>query len=1614
MNGAKCSVRFLSVMIVIIMLLCNISVIGMIGQSVDSTEEGPSNMDYDVVATNVDEAIYEPIYGENGECIEYKLVRGVNGNFAIPDTYEGKPVTVIGPRAFYHFENLGPITIGSNVREICDEAFAYSSIPGFHRQSDNPITFGERVFAESDIRSISLLSNDSVITERDGSLYFNLLLNTRNLVTILVKGSDGPILNPIYDGIAQNNMLCYKFEGGAEAVLHIAASTTSISFNSSALCDEIFSIDDKIFFIEGLFNWCTEISDIRVDPDNLNLHLESNGDLLVNNNRLLFIKPVSVSQTIVLPDNLNYNFLESSSNPFAWVGSNRTFVSDSDKLVFSDDGKELMFVESTYVVPGNAQFSVVYHGDVLATFNGVEFNSTDSGIIFDSEKKSLSITGNNPVTVLVLKEGVVEELVPSSVNYDLTGADTIEIVKMNEYRVIRDSSGSYTFDPSYDDPKGTITINGNMLNRPASVDSFLIFYGQEYKEVTDSTVDISKYDDFIIFTKTHIHFEKNNGGDPLYLKKDGSLSVGLTYSGGSVFFSPLDGEDYYVSITTAINGSEVDVPFDGDFNITFDYKTTPESFESLTEEKKNQLKKMNPDPWGILYEKVNDKWVIYDDYLEFVSSVFVNVKDGDVGHSILQNVDCSNGITKDTLDSIIANYSETPGFESIEASYSGTPEQVPCEYHFFGYYNSSKDYLADPEQIVSYNNGVLTVPSIFIGKATICGEVYWSASLDLSDASSFIVVEDLDVINNINPSDVVDVPHDDTVITIINDGTDYSFSQNRPGVYAVVVYVSGTIDPVSQSISYEVKRNIDGIKVDYNHYVFATIELDTLTLPVMESMDQWGVIHFTYADNVDTLVIPEGTKYFGSNILDAGSLYSMKVKNIILPSSITHFNADTIQDFNELRQVIIDDSCSDFFTVDGCVYGHIEGADSWKLLMVPNSKAGCFIIPNEVSYIAPSAFSGTSVKTVYIGSNMERIGLYAFEDCYNLETVVIPNNVRYIMGNAFSGCVGLKTVVMGDGLCQLHDEAFNGCLSLKNVIIGNLNPETIDVGKPGYVYGYWAAGFADAGKNNQKGYEALYEEYGPRDENSVMMKALRVGNNVFPEGVTVKFANGQTWAHVDYKSVNTTDLTWNGSYVPTDSDYDSKGVIFSLTPVTNFQSAEEMDFHWVDNGNDVWNSLSEYYVLVNDSTERMVIGAVSGNGSITTDGTKYYFEPMSGWALSNVIIDGVPMGTMESFTPDLKDRDITIHAIFVEKRGYTPINEIKDYLQKSKYGIQFSADLSQILEESVVLDNDIFKDLMVDNKTLSYSIYEGINCKYVWTFDGMGSMNEFFLENSDYVHLDMKIDEGEVTVNDVEKAIPLNFSASGQLPYESTIRYYVGDEFADGSTVQVSYVDGNGDRSETQSLQVENGYIHMRISHCSNYVITGSPDEVLDGPVMSLDCNTGHVLTGESVSFSVHLTANDVSGFAVTLSYNSSIFEFESYETIDGAAIESMENNRFVMALNNPTNLDSVVLTFKLKALSTVQDTVVSAELRFSEDNILGTSSVSLDVVDYPRGDLTGDRLVTSDDAIYLLYRFMYGDSEYPLNQNPDFNGDGIFTTNDVIYLLYHSMFPQSEDYPLH
>lgn len=128
------------------------------------------------------------------------------------------------------------------------------------------------------------------------------------------------------------------------------------------------------------------------------------------------------------------------------------------------------------------------------------------------------------------------------------------------------------------------------------------------------------------------------------------------------------------------------------------------------------------------------------------------------------------------------------------------------------------------------------------------------------------------------------------------------------------------------------------------------------------------------------------------------------------------------------------------------------------------------------------------------------------------------------------------------------------------------------------------------------------------------------------------------------------------------------------------------------------------------------------------------------------------------------------------------------------------------------------------------------------------------------------------------------------------------------------------------------------------------------------------------------------------------------------------EENIATVTFENATDCNGCVLTLTFEVKNEFKETVeisadtvvvkgygsVSGETEVASEIVAGEIELLL----YMIGDVNADRVLDTDDAIYLLRHTMLP-NEYPINQSGDMNGDGVVNSNDAIYLLRHILMPQ-------
>ena len=209
-------------------------------------------------------------------------------------------------------------------------------------------------------------------------------------------------------------------------------------------------------------------------------------------------------------------------------------------------------------------------------------------------------------------------------------------------------------------------------------------------------------------------------------------------------------------------------------------------------------------------------------------------------------------------------------------------------------------------------------------------------------------------------------------------------------------------------------------------------------------------------------------------------------------------------------------------------------------------------------------------------------------------------------------------------------------------------------------------------------------------------------------------------------------------------------------------------------------------------------------------------------------------GEKEAFVGWESDDDIIWKSTYPVKRNLVLEPEFADVVSDDRTPSQSDFDRNgtvvwELGQGNSMIDDTIDNSLLQGGNTLFVTITDDDGkVLYKWRLSaGNGDagtasivprIQEQDTPDRDYLN----------AVSDGRNSLYLDFSASGKMPGDTTVSYYVGDRFDDGSTVTIYYdnvTSGCADYSGTSV--VKNGYIDIGLAHCSSYLVVeddaGSP-----------------------------------------------------------------------------------------------------------------------------------------------------------------------------------------------
>lgn len=231
-------------------------------------------------------------------------------------------------------------------------------------------------------------------------------------------------------------------------------------------------------------------------------------------------------------------------------------------------------------------------------------------------------------------------------------------------------------------------------------------------------------------------------------------------------------------------------------------------------------------------------------------------------------------------------------------------------------------------------------------------------------------------------------------------------------------------------------------------------ELEDIRLP--ETIEQIGAECFSGCKNLSHIILPPSLTVIGEEAflncpiqdlqlpeglqsLGKWSLEGTKLRSVYIPRD-THIEGDFIGSINYLESIVVDGGNREYCSIDGVLFNHSQT----KLLQMPPTFQGEYVIPNSVTVIAPFAFQNCRLNSVRIPMSVASIGEGAFLNCMNVISFEIPNSVTAIGNRVFSGCKCLRNVVLPDNLQSIGSLAFSNCTVLTHI---QLPPRLLNLGK---------------------------------------------------------------------------------------------------------------------------------------------------------------------------------------------------------------------------------------------------------------------------------------------------------------------------------------------------------------------------------------------------------------------------------------------------------------------------------------------------------------------------------------------------------------------------------------
>jgi len=270
----------------------------------------------------------------------------------------------------------------------------------------------------------------------------------------------------------------------------------------------------------------------------------------------------------------------------------------------------------------------------------------------------------------------------------------------------------------------------------------------------------------------------------------------------------------------------------------------------------------------------------------------------------------------------------------------------------------------------------------------------------------------------------------------------------------------------------------EGRMPDYNQEVRPWEDDGMITeIVVEEGITHIGRDAFSYMQNITKVTLPDSVTSIGQEAFSgcsrltqvdlgqgvveiaAGAFdWCWRLEQITLPASLEQLDC-AFAGCSALEAIYVAEGNTDFCSVDGILF-NMEKA---KLIRYPSAMEGTsYTIPDTVTIVGERAFDcSQNLEEITLGSNVESIEGYAFNECYGLTEFTVTDTVKTLSNDVFCWCENLESLTLGSGLeyigpgmlrmtqvteitvpasvTQINIEAFNDAMKLTAIHVAEGN-----------------------------------------------------------------------------------------------------------------------------------------------------------------------------------------------------------------------------------------------------------------------------------------------------------------------------------------------------------------------------------------------------------------------------------------------------------------------------------------------------------------------------------------------------------------------------------------------